>query len=333
MNDLISVIIPVYNVEEYLEQCLNSVLKQTYKNIEIILIDDGSKDNSGIICDDFEKKDNRVKVIHKPNQGVSSARNRGLEESKGKWIGFVDSDDWLEPSYFEELLECAKKNKADIVGCGYNRAIGNKKEAINNSGEIKTLNSKEFLIKILNPQSGYGFTHMKIYKKDIIQNLLFDTELTVGEDSLFNEQVTLNVNKVCVLEKSLYNYRINPKSVVKRYDSNYAQKYLKSMKTNKEYLIKIYGNNEEIMQNYYNYVAFHVMLIAVNYCYSKQSNVKNKNNHFKEICKYEEYEEGIKKSNYNNLSITRKITLFTIKHKLFFLTNIICSIRNKQNNK
>ena len=114
MEDLISVIVPIYNVESYLEQCIKSIINQTYKNIEIILIDDGSTDKSPKICDKYKQKDSRIIVVHKQNTGVSATRNIGLELSKGKWIAFVDSDDWIEKEYLEELLLNAKKEKADI---------------------------------------------------------------------------------------------------------------------------------------------------------------------------------------------------------------------------
>lgn len=331
MDDLISVIVPVYNVEKYLNKCVDSILNQTYTNIEIILVDDGSKDKSGSICDEYEKTDKRVKTIHQSNAGVCSARNIALSESKGKWVAFIDSDDWVEKKYIEELYKCAIKTNSDIVACGYNRVTGSNKECINNSGETTELSPREFLIKVLNPQTGMGFCHMKLYKRKIIKDVLFNVNLSVGEDALFNEQIVSNMDKMCILQKALYNYRINQNSVVRRYDAEYAIKYLRAMEITKEYLLKKYSEDEEIIQNYYNFVAFHVLLVAVNYCYTKDNNSKNKTELFKQVCNYSEFKDGIKISNYNNLSLTRKITLFTIKHKIYFLTKSICYIRNIQN--
>ena len=122
-NEKISVIIPVYNVESYLRFCLNSVIEQTYRNLEIILVDDGSPDNSGQICDEYEKKDNRVKVIHKENGGLSSARNAGLEIAKGEYISFVDSDDWIKPEFIEVLYNNLIKAEADISICKFQRKV------------------------------------------------------------------------------------------------------------------------------------------------------------------------------------------------------------------
>ena len=115
--DLISIIIPVYNVEQYLSRCIDSVINQTYKNLEIILIDDGSTDDSGEICDEYALKDNRIKVMHKQNGGVSSARNEGLDISKGNYIGFIDSDDFIEKDMYEFLYDLLTKNNCDISCC------------------------------------------------------------------------------------------------------------------------------------------------------------------------------------------------------------------------
>ena len=117
MEDLISVIIPVYNVEKYLPECIESVLKQTHTNLEIILVDDGSPDNSPQICDEYAQKDSRIKVIHKENGGVSSARNEGLKIAKGEWISFIDADDWVEKNFCEILLNKAVKTQSDIALC------------------------------------------------------------------------------------------------------------------------------------------------------------------------------------------------------------------------
>ena len=126
MNNLISVIIPVYNVEQYLSKCLDSVVNQTYKNLEVILVDDGSTDNSGKICDEFALKDNRIIVIHKSNGGLSSARNEGLKFAKGQYVGFVDSDDYIEIGMYEKLLEVSLKYGSDVVCSNYYRVTNNK---------------------------------------------------------------------------------------------------------------------------------------------------------------------------------------------------------------
>ena len=119
MDEKVSIIVPVYNVEKYLDKCIESIVNQTYRNIEIILVDDGSPDKCPEICNEWAKKDDRIKVIHKENGGLSSARNAALEIAQGDYITFVDSDDWIENDMIQSMLTCAAKNDADIVCCGF----------------------------------------------------------------------------------------------------------------------------------------------------------------------------------------------------------------------
>ena len=330
MDDLISVIIPAYNVEKYILKCLESIIKQTYSNIEIILVDDGSTDKTAEICDEYAKKDDRIKVIHTENRGVSEARNKGLENVKGDWITFVDSDDWIEENFCEVLLKKTKDYDADIALCGYKRATANSYEIINTSGRDEVINRQKYIEKTLNPQTGYGFCHMKLIKKTIIKNIRFKKGMTVGEDALFNLMISKNIKKAIFVKVALYNYRMNLNSVVKKFDENYANKYLKSMQIIQEYMENNYENEKNI-QNLNNFIAFHMLLIAVNYCFHPENKEKRKIKLLRKLCNIDEFKKGIKKSNYDNLSITRKITLFTLKHKLYLVTALICDIRQRQN--
>ena len=126
-NPKISIIVPVYNGEDYLEKCVDSIVDQTEKNIEIILVDNGSEDRSPKICDAYAEKDNRIKVIHQPNNGVSFARNSGIEVAKGDFIGFVDADDWIDSEMFERLIALAEQNTADVVMCDATTVYSNGK--------------------------------------------------------------------------------------------------------------------------------------------------------------------------------------------------------------
>lgn len=330
-EELISVIVPVYNVEKYLNKCVESIINQSYKNLQIILIDDGSKDKSGKICDEYAKKDKRIEVTHKENAGVSAARNTGVEKAKGEWITFVDADDWIEKGLCSILYIKARQNDCEIAMCGYSRVVGSSSEVINFKEKETILNSKEYLIAALNPQTGVGFCHTKLIKKTVINEIRFQEKLKVGEDAIYNEMIAKNITKAIYVKEPLYNYRINMNSVVKRFDENYVKKYLISMESNKKYIFEVYSNQEDIIQNYYNYVAFHVMLIAVNYCYNPENKKRNKENSLKEVCKNSIFKEGLEQCNYDNLSLTRKITLFTLKHKLYLITGLICKVRQMQN--
>lgn len=188
---LISIIIPVFNNQKHLKRCLDSVLVQTYKNIEVILIDDGSTDNSGEICDDYASKDKRIKVFHTINQGVSIARNLGLDNATGEYIMFVDSDDWIEKNTLECVYNNLKKYSYDCLLFGFiieknksrnNVMISKQDVCYNNRSEIISVLPELILNEYINPLWN------KVYKKSIIENmnLRFDKTIHLGEDLLFN---------------------------------------------------------------------------------------------------------------------------------------------------
>ena len=330
---LISVIIPVYNVEEYLSKCIESVINQTYTNLEIILINDGSTDLSGNICDEYSKKDSRIKIIHIENSGVSTARNVGINNANGDWIVFVDSDDWIESNFCENLYDVAMSNKeVDIVCSGYKRIYSDKEEIINCSKQKITYSAYQYLLKLLNVQNGYGFCHMKLIRKKCLRDIRFNPNIKVGEDALFNIQLIRNIKKVMIFGEALYNYRFNENSLVRKYDENYIKKYFDAMEETQKYLKQEYTGDELVEKNFYNYVSYHVLLIAVNYCFNPKNgrNFLEQKILLKEIYQIELFRKAIDNANYKELSKTRAITLFTIKHKLFILTAMICKFRQIQ---
>ena len=329
MEELVSIIVPVYNSEKYLKKCIESIINQTYKNLEILLINDGSKDKSKEICIEFN--DSRIKFIDKENEGVSTSRNIGLESAEGKYIAFVDSDDYIEKKYIEKLLKVLKAQNADCVICGYNRIYENKTEKITKEKEL-ILNKEEFLKTILNVQNGTGFCWGKLWKAEIIKNIQFDPKVFIGEDALFCMMSCKNINKIYILNEALYNYRFNENSAVRKYDKYFADKVLDSMKIAKKYIEKEYSTNEEIVNKFNNYVAYHILLMAVNFCFNKENGLTNLQQikNLKKICNIDEFNLAIKKSTYEELSITRKITLFTIKHRLYFITMVIAKVRQTQ---
>ena len=171
-NDLISIIIPVYNVEKYINKCLESVINQTYRNLEIILVDDGSEDKSGKICEEISIKDNRIRVIHKENGGLSDARNIGLDNSNGEYIAFIDSDDFIERDMIEFLYYNINKYDADISICS--NYIFDEEECIDNSTkEIKVYNRLEILKEVLLDEKIRSYAWNKMYKRDLFYNIIF----------------------------------------------------------------------------------------------------------------------------------------------------------------
>lgn len=204
-KDLISVIIPVYNVEMYLNNCIDSVINQTYKNIEIILVDDGSTDDSANICDDYAKKDSRIKVIHKENGGLSDARNAGTKVSTGKYITFIDSDDYIEKDYVEYLYELLTKNKTNMSIAAYTVISQEKKINIGNGYTDKVLTTEECLERML---CEYGFTISscaKLYNKDLFKNVEFPKG-KLNEDNGTTYKLIMQCKEIAYGNKSVYNY-------------------------------------------------------------------------------------------------------------------------------
>ena len=206
----ISIIVPIYNSENDLGQCIESIANQTYKNIEIILVNDGSTDGSLEICEKWERKDSRIVVIDKPNSGLASARNAGLEESTGDLIGFVDHDDYIEPEMYEEMYNDMVDHNADIVMCSSYGvdSKGNKTKAYSsyNSFEIET---KELVKRMLHYEKIFcSSVWSKLYKRSIIGGTRFVDEIVLGEDYYFNGRVYSKINRFYYDSRAFYNYRI-----------------------------------------------------------------------------------------------------------------------------
>ncbi len=209
----VSIIVPIYKVEKYLSKCIDSLIEQTYTNIEIILVDDGSPDKCPQICDDYAKKDKRIEVIHKENGGLSDARNFGIERAMGEYICFVDSDDWVDADYVESLLRSAVKYKADIAECGYRKYI-EEKDSYYCDTDIRgvdlpkvELGSEAAISLILNRGLHRAVSVNKIYKR----SLFVDYQLRfpkgrINEDEFTTYKLLFLSNKVVRIGNTLYNY-------------------------------------------------------------------------------------------------------------------------------
>lgn len=211
--DLISVIIPVYKVEKYLRRCVDSVLAQTYTNLEIILVDDGSPDLCGEICDEYAAKDPRVKVVHQENGGISRARNAGLDLAVGEYFAFLDSDDYVDEGMYEKLHQVALEYEADVVECGHrwirpNRVIGKVLDE-QDTGQVDVYTNVEALEKLYFGSGMFGgLTIMvwnKLYKSSVYRSMRFPEGL-LYEDSLYTPKVFYMANKIVKLNRNMYNF-------------------------------------------------------------------------------------------------------------------------------
>jgi glycosyltransferase involved in cell wall biosynthesis len=213
---IISIIVPVYNTEKYLHKCLDSILCQSFYDFELILIDDGSKDSSGSICAKYAKIDERIKVVHKENEGVSQARNLGIEMAKGKYIAFVDSDDFIEPDMFNLLYMIIKDYNADIAVCGFYKID----EKYNNVlyDEIQRLNTEKALSLVLNYYNEFSPSVVnKLFNKNLIvkHRIRFNRQITMGEDLLFTCKCIYHSSKIVQSYSAKYHYRKNDSSATR----------------------------------------------------------------------------------------------------------------------
>ncbi|MGL5749960.1 MAG: glycosyltransferase family 2 protein [Paraclostridium sp.] len=219
MKPDISIIVPVYNVENYLKKCLDSIVSQSFKNIEIIIVNDGSTDNSREICDEYKKKDNRIKVIHKENEGLSSARNRGIDISKGKYIGFIDSDDWIDKYMYEKLYNLCEKTSSDIGICNFFR---NENERNVEDEVVIELDNIEGMRELFKGNL-YRFSACnKLFKKSCFENIIFP-EGRVHEDLSTTYKVFSNANKIVYTNYLGYFYFVRENSIL---TSKYNEKRL-----------------------------------------------------------------------------------------------------------
>lgn len=215
-DDVISVIVPVYNVETYIERCLKSILMQTYKNMQVILVDDGSTDSSGVLCDKYAKKDARITVIHKKNGGISSARNAGLNVASGKYIGFVDSDDWIEPDMYQSMVRCMKQTGVKIVRCG---VVRNKEYKLNDSA-LKYQDKVSYnifgLVESASSVWKNGYMCNKLFAAELFQTepkVRFNVDIKYVEDQPVLLDCLIRCGGMADIAEGKYHYFINPSSI------------------------------------------------------------------------------------------------------------------------
>lgn len=213
-SDLISVIVPVYNAEEYLDKCIGSIVNQTYKNLEIILVDDESPDNSPAICDEWAKKDSRIKVIHKKNDGAANARNSGIDVFCGDYVMFADCDDYLQADMVEYLYKLIREHNADISRCGFYLCYENgHKESASKDYAVQELSEKEIICDLLTGGHLAGVIWNKLYKRDLVKSHRYNKIDNCAEDIMFNYRIYRGKPKTVFCNEPKYNYLIRDNSM------------------------------------------------------------------------------------------------------------------------
>ncbi len=343
--ELISVIVPIYNMEKYLEACLDSILSQTYENIEIILVDDGSTDKSAEICRKYAEIDKRIRTLNKKNGGVSAARNDGMRLSKGDWLSFVDSDDYIAPNYIERLYETAK-DKAEISACCCVVCCDDRKfdEHFFPESKLYTDDKKALYLQMIREDycrkdkkvfyASIGIAWGKLYKKVMLERALlsFDTELTQMEDTIFNLKALYHSQNVVYFDEALYYYRqshrmeIKAAGYFKEFDAIYGKVSEKMLDVLKETALFEYEN---IREAFYLESVFRIAdtLKKCSLNIAKKATFKKKVDSVRELAQRRANSLVIKNaaiSVFKSLKI--KVLLFLLKRKMYSHIVFIYSI-------
>lgn len=327
-SPVVSVVVPIYRMERYIDRCVRSILNQTESDIELWLIDDGSPDQSGSICDAFAQKDSRVHVIHKKNAGVSAARNDGIRCAKGKYIAFVDADDYVEPNMLRTLVNNAEDTAADVVICGYYiEQEYTQKTAVLccEEGIYNNANTKQLLVKFFGKDyTGLASMCNKLYLRRFLnsQNIKVDERLQRAEDFWFNYNVIEHSTCISVISAPLYHYFQNEKSVMHSYRETQFEDWTQTRKR----LLSI-ANETGISlppsDFYYNYVYNSVLFM-------RQVSIRSDIEKLYKIMKDPFLVQAIKQT--SNLPVHIRVVSFCIEKKFFWLAQLLLklwTIKNK----
>lgn len=245
-DKLISIIVPVYNVEKYLKKCVYSILNQSYKNLEVILVNDGSTDNSGKICDELSREDSRIKVYHKDNGGLSDARNYGVAKANGEYVGFVDSDDYIDQYMYENLYKAIRKYNTQIAECGITRVYKNNKLRPHYDGEEYSLvvDREGYLKEYLENRKVYGAAVCKLLSIDLAKVLKFP-DGRVYEDVFYTLELLKKVDKYTLISGNYYYYYIRGNSITTKTFSSRDMDYIEIIDKIGEYTLNNYSKLKE----------------------------------------------------------------------------------------
>lgn len=305
MNELspkISVIVPVYKAETYLHRCVDSLLAQTFQDYEILLIDDGSPDRSGEICDEYAKKDKRIRVFHKENGGVSSARNIGIKHAVGQWITFVDSDDWVEKEMFATILNYPYADEVDLIFYGFQLEGEEKYLKDLEMAELKYIfcNSDESIVEQcynLENMHLFGWTCNKFFKKSIIQDncLYFNMDIALQEDHLFTLKYTKCVSSLIIIPYYPYHYVLHSNSLMrKKHSTTMLEKISLLLLEDRLNLVRRDSNVKYIRYTYDTFLADYTSSL-LNCSIAEYENKKNDVLYLRKVLKNEVYSKNNKR--------------------------------------
>jgi glycosyltransferase involved in cell wall biosynthesis len=303
---LISIIVAAYNIAPYISRCIDSLINQTYKNLEIIIVNDGSTDDTGSIIESYAKKDKRIRIIHKDNTGVSDTRNKGIEAAKGEYVSFVDGDDSIDKHMYEFLYLNLVKYNADISHCGYKIVRDNYADIlIYGTGEIRIQDKEQGIIDLLKGDLIEPSICNKLYKRKVIDNVMFNTDIAMLEDLLFNINAFENSYKSIFIDEPMYNYTQRIGSACR---AKINRKMINDPITVFEIICKKYKDNRDI----FSYAKSRLICAYIN-CFKIMCTVDYEHkNEYKELVIHKLKENKLAIKNSSTLSTKSKIIAFTI---------------------
>lgn len=324
----VSIIVPIYNVEKYLDRCMQSVLNQTLKDIEIIMVDDGSPDNCPSMCDEYARKDNRIKVIHKKNGGLGFARNSGLEIATGEYVAFIDSDDFIDTSMYETLYNTAKSHGLDTCFCGFNYYKNGKATPRREVTELKLFRGecevKKFLLDMIGPAPSYPHevkylmcVWKAIYSMPVINknHLRFDSEKELAsEDILFHSIYLPKCQNIGFIPECFYYYCENATSISRTYSDAKFLRIKKNLIEVKHRLDNVCSQNEYII-HYQRYLLLSLRGVLWHEIYSSTKGFKDRMAVVKSRCMDDVYSSLLKDFPYKQLNWQKRLLYLTIKKK------------------
>lgn len=333
MKEKLSIVVPVYNNEKFLDKCLTSIINQTYQNLEIILVNDGSKDNSLKIMEEYAKKDSRIIIIDKENGGVSSARNDGIKRSTGEYITFVDSDDYIELNEIEEMYNAIKENNVDMVRTNYQ--VRYKNSDILDIGNLSTLNGKKlnekeikttFLPKILDG-SIPCFVYLFMVKRELLlKTNLFLPDIHMMEDVVLYIDLITKIKSIYILDKPLYNIFFNEEGATNSF-KNCERNILNIINVNK-YIIGILNNKKLLTSENSKLLCLSHINAIVDffvkyYVYDKKKSI----NLMKKLSEDEYFTNMVIKIDFKEISFSRRVIIKNIKKKNWKLLKFWLCVR------
>lgn len=339
-SELVSVVLPIYNVEKYLEKCIETVVNQTYKNIEIILVDDGSPDNCPEICDRWAEKDNRIKVVHKQNAGLGMARNTGIENATGKYICFFDSDDFVAEDTVEKAYNCIKKNSAEIVCFGFSSVdsegkllrtfVPRTEKEVFSGNEVQ----EEFLPNLIYSPSGIGWnlnmsSCMAMFSMELIKkaNWRFVSEREILSEDVYSLiDLYKDVNKVAVLNEAFYFYRENNASLSRVYRKDRYERVKHCYEECTKLCKRLKYNDDVIDRVSLSFLSN--TIAAMKQVCAGDLRFGEKMKELKLIVDNSVLQKALKDTDLTADSKNRRILFFSMQKKFYILCYILCNLKN-----